>query len=281
MFDWVSEFYSNNSDFINGAGSTVSIVGALIGLSRFRNKSRKKIFYQWVRKDRIANDSHPRFLVDVKLDLKRGKSLITDVISISNRTDVTITDDDFVEPISIPRDPDKVVYCATAVTISNNSDAKIEIDDFCFKLTDLRIARHSTVTIYLSHDSATKKGFQTVLKSLPDPVETTFKHPSKSTFAELFSYSITVSPVIIAVVYMFSLDFESPDPSFVYIFGPATALSFFLIFFQKTTKRIIGGAMLPFSGLTSEELYLSTDDLIDDVEEHIFGRTEFTDNDQS
>ena len=175
MFDFLSTIYTQNSDFINGAASTVTIFGFILGLSKRNTDRQKRIFYQWVRQERINFDLPAGFNVKVSNSSGDGKTLITDFITLSNRTDVTVTDDNFVNRPTFRKKNNATIFASQVVDSNNGAHALIDAEGDRIEISNICIPRNTTLTVYLAHDSAIEKRIDATTKDLPDLTQGSFR----------------------------------------------------------------------------------------------------------
>ncbi|MBQ4826475.1 hypothetical protein J4729_18265 [Leisingera sp. HS039] len=174
MFDVFSTIYAQNSEFINGVASTVTILGFIFGLSKRNNDKQKRIFYQWVRQERISFDLPAGFEAEVFNVTGGGKTLITDFITLSNRTDVTVTDDDFVNRPTFKKKNSSTIFASQIVDTNNGAHAQVDDIGDGIQISKICIPRNTALTVYLAHDSAIEKGIDATTKDLPDLTQRSF-----------------------------------------------------------------------------------------------------------
>ncbi len=213
MFEFLSSLYSSNSDYINGVASAISIIGAFFWVKSRRERAKKKLFFQWVRKERVAAELPDGFSVSVSKGSSEGNSLVTDVITLVNNTDVSLTDQDFAKPIEILKKNTNTVFSNLVVDSNNGSHAVLQERDDAISLYNVYIPRGASLTIYLAHDSAFQKELRGDLKNLPNLEAKTFVRPSDSWQLGLFGIFLLFVFLIFSFQYLSSIANSESDGS--------------------------------------------------------------------
>jgi len=275
MFEIVRTFYQEHSDFINGAASIVTLFGFAFGIKSYLQSRQKKIFYQWIRTIKIPPYAPPGYDVNVSYKEVTGSSLTTDVVTISNRTDVTLTDRDFVGPIRIPYNPQRKVYQSEVVNFSNGSTAKLDYDDNHICLRELQIPRSESVTIFLSHDDSFDKRLIAVPKSLPELIERRFKKPSETLIGTILFIILFISIVTVLEPFLTKpltfVDFTGWGRLSYVVFLPFLGFIFLYLFLVWLPPKL-DPLLRPILGISKEELFLSERVVTKNVEDYIFFR---------
>lgn len=276
MFDFFSYLYQQNADFVNGAASFATLAACVFAVKKYLQSRQKKIFFQWVREFKVSSDVPSGYKVKVEYKDVVGSVLTTDIITISNRTDITLTDVDFVKPIRIPRIRKKEVFQCEVVPFSNGADANIDLSDEHLTLTKIEIPRDKTLTVFLAHENAFPKKMFSNTKALPELVERNFNKPNDTPSVYLFSIGLYLL-LLVALPDIVDSIFNKMVPddahelvlfpfglgAILFMLGAIFVLAFWIP--QKLTRFV-----RPLLGISKEEALLSGDSVGNHVEKVLF-----------
>jgi hypothetical protein len=275
MFEFLPRFYLDNADFINGAASVLTIFATASAINGYRRRQQEKIFYQWVRSIRINSDIPAGYRVSVSFNQQNGSRLVTDIITISNRTDTTLTDEDFVQPIRFKRINERALYQCLIVETSSGAHGKLCPTTDSIILEEIEIPRCSTLTIFLAHDDAVEKTLNATTKKLPDPVPRAFKKPHEFISVRLTASAISVSGLIyiVSVVDPFLQKHVSSLTSETAAFLFILCIMIFLIVITKEwLPKKIGAILRPFLRISSDEELFAESAAYLEIEKRVFNR---------
>jgi hypothetical protein len=274
MFDWVSSIYSEYGSFLNGVFTTLGFLGTPFGAYQIIKSRQKKVFYQWVRSQKAANPTIPGYSQSISFEGNVGKTLITDVIVISNRTDVTLTDEDFVKPISIQKNPDKKIYQCMIVDTGNGASASLQHMEASIQISNLHIPRSSSLTLFIAHDEAIIKILHATTKSIPDLQQKTFKKAYENILVS--SSLFVVSSSVLLISGLLVLNWFTENDTQIYFRVPIVLswliiYGFFSYFVNNVLPKSINSILRPIFGLTIDEDRLAEKYVMAYVESEIFG----------
>lgn len=276
MFEYFVELYAKNSDFINGAASVASLVASLFAVNSFRKARQKKVFYQWKRIPKVISALPDGHEINITCENKSGESLTLDIVSISNRTDVTLTDADFVRPITIEADPERTIYKLEVVSASGDSNAKATYNDGSITISEMEVPRGSSITFYITHDNAIRKKLVSTTKSLPDLALREFKKPHEYMLSE------TLAMLFVVVIMFTALEqvkqsTEGISVGVAAFFVVGTVLAGMIAFATESSSSFIskriGWLLRPILGSTKDESILSSTSVEREIEQLIRSRT--------
>jgi hypothetical protein len=274
MFEWVSSTYLEYESFLNGVGTTLGILGFLGGLYGFAKSRQKRILYQWVRSRKASSLTLPGYSQSISFGGSVGKTLITDIIVISNRTDVTLTDSDFVKPITVQKKPEKIIYQYNIVDTGNGASASIENTETSIELSNLHIPRLSTLTFFIAHDEAIAQVLHATTKSLPDLKQKTFKKARENTFISSTSFLIMNFFNIFLLLKVRHWLIENGTDNYLILIILFLFLVGIIILYHHATQYFenqINSILRPIFGLTKDEDKLAEKYVMAYVESEIFG----------
>ncbi|WP_341234887.1 hypothetical protein [uncultured Sulfitobacter sp.] len=274
MFEGLSSFYMEYESFLNGVVTTVTLGSFIFALYRFIKSRQKKIFYQWVRSRKVKKLAFPAYSQSITFEGNVGKTLVTDIIVISNRTDVTLTDDDFAKPISIQKKPGKLIYQYTIVDTGNGASASIENTETSIELSNLHIPRLSTLTFFIAHDEAIAQVLHATTKSLPDLKQKTFKKARENTFISSSSFLIINFFNIFLLLKVRHWLIENGTDNYLILIILFLFLVGIIILYHHATQYFenqINSILRPIFGLTKDEDKLAEKYVMAYVESEIFG----------
>jgi hypothetical protein len=274
MFEGVSSTYLEYESFLNGVVTALTLVGTLFGTYRFIKSRQKKIFYQWVRSRKVKKLAFPAYSQSITFEGNVGKTLVTDIIVISNRTDVTLTDDDFAKPISIQKKPGKLIYQYTIVDTGNGASASIENMDKSIKLSNLHIPRSSALTFFIAHDEAIEKVLHATTKSIPDLKQKSFKKARENTFISSSSFLITNFFNILLLLKIRHWLMENGVNEYFVLFILSILFIIITALLHHVTQYIankVNSILMPIFGITKDEDKLAEKYVTAYVESEIFG----------
>lgn len=156
MFEAIGQTYSTHSGFVNGVASTLTILLFIRGLFVLAATRNKVITRSSHRYEIVPHLHHPEIIISIQSPNGLGKRLVKDLHCIVNRTDVTLTDSDFVEPPSFMRSYG-AVYAVKMLSGDSKGRAKVTIEDNRVALTDVVIPRLSGVFFEIYHEGIVKK----------------------------------------------------------------------------------------------------------------------------
>ncbi|NOC81868.1 hypothetical protein [Ruegeria sp. HKCCD6428] len=264
MFEFLSSLYANNGDYINGVASTISILGAFFWLRGHKERKKKKLFFQWVREERIKTNLPKGFDITISNGEAKGHSLVTDVITLLNNTDVVLTDEDFAKPIAIPKKNKNTVFSSIVIDSNNGSHAMLSDQQEAIILSDVYIPRGNSLTIYVAHDSAIQKHLHGDLKNLPSLAAKKYLRPSDTWQFGLVSIVLVLASFILIFQYFPPLD-GSESASLGYkVFRTVTPIFIFLAsipILMDVLPRKLDPYLRRFFGISKEE-YLHTSETV-------------------
>lgn len=199
MFEWLSTIYLAQREFINGAASAVTLVGAVWAIRNYRKSKTRKLVYQWQREEKVQSDLPDGFSIKISLGEQEGTSLTTDFVTLLNKTNITLTEDDFVRPVQFEVDDTGIVFEAKVVDVGNGATGSLKRTQNMLTLSEFYIPRDTALNIYLAHDKSVAKRLLGTPKSIPDLEERTFSRPSDTGEAAVLAIAAFVVAITIVL----------------------------------------------------------------------------------
>lgn len=284
MFETIFSFYRENNESLNSIAATLTIVGAVWGLAQYWKSRKQKIFFDWNRSKRVTSSAPAGYEISVQFGDKSGNGLTTDTVVISNRTKVTLADDDFVKPISFKRIPGRTIYEAEILQMANGTAAELEFRDDHIELKKLHIPREKALAIYFAHDDAIHDQLTCTPKTLPDLRNKKFRAPQETVPAALISLFIILGGLsfFAGFIERFLIGMEP----IIWQLGSISLLAIGTLLILSIVVRVFLPKILdltlgPIIGITHDELMLSRNHIRQLIETTIYAqRRDHADNPQ-
>lgn len=157
-----------NSQFASGVATALTIVGAVFAFRNWQKKRSSRLFFSWNRLPLVLGSPPSGFTVTVTGGGITGSALYRDLFLLSNRTDQTITDDDFVELPVIPRHPSGKIFRIEPLEGFNGQSNTPVVSEHGIGLSGLKIPKNEAVAFEILHDGLVIERLDSLTKSIPD-----------------------------------------------------------------------------------------------------------------
>ncbi|MEM1077510.1 MAG: hypothetical protein AAGI09_03185 [Pseudomonadota bacterium] len=260
MFEGLLSFWIG--DFFGGVASTLAVIGAFLTARKWRSNRRAKLYYQWVRSERLLANLPVGYRVKVEFGEQKAERLFTDVLVLSNRTKSTVTDTDFVDLPRIPVSRKGILFEALCIDVGNGAHAEIEVTPDEISIRGLKIPREEVVCFYFAHSGIVEPEIKHLPKSLPEIARRDFEFPDASLMAPL------MFPLAVALLWFLNYldgpeDNGVPEALYLTLLVPI-AFSFALLI--DKVGKFFSKALLPLCFVNQAELRTSKETVIGLVE---------------
>jgi hypothetical protein len=126
---------------------------------------------------KALDENYPK--VSIGEETRQGSNLVEDYFFLSNRTETTLTDDDFVGDVVLCRKRGSFIYSIALVELNKDSFAELKDTEEGIKISNLRVPRGSSLTIQILHDDALSGELAATTKTLRNPKRKYFFYPDE------------------------------------------------------------------------------------------------------
>ncbi|WP_170587457.1 hypothetical protein [Ruegeria arenilitoris] len=269
MFDLISSIYHDNKEFIHGVASTISIFSAVLWFLGRNERKKKKLYFQWIRKDRVLTDLPAGFSVSVSKGDLNGRSLVTDAITLVNNTDVIIKDEDFAKPIEIYKKNTNTIFLMNTIDSNNGSHATLIERNDAIALSDVYLPRGASLTIYLAHDNVFPKELRGDLKNLPNLESKRFVPPSETWQLQTVFVALSIAAYFAIFYAVYATVVAAPAGSgnrlqieLFLMLATVAVIPLATVYFPRKLDRYLRGLL----GISREEYFISSKNVIIECE---------------
>jgi len=159
---------SDIQSFIEGFASAVTIIVAVIGFCGWLVSRSKRVYIDNVRHGFGVQEIPNDFTVEYSSNGQKAGQAVIDFHIISNRCGINLTDEDFVQPIQLPRTTDGTIFFAKLRDTDASGDASIVFDGGGVSIKNLYLPRKKGLILEIGHDGCLSRQLLSTPKSIPD-----------------------------------------------------------------------------------------------------------------